>query len=461
MRMLLSFFIAVFSPLASMAITEAEVVSSAINHFPKVIESLQKQTEIENTVRESRGAFDASLKGKLDTRTEGYYNGDSYKVLAEKPIPYLNSRVYGGYRQSFGEFPVYEGKAETLDGGETFAGFSLSLLRNALIDKERYQLRKQKQNLYQSKIDVEKTKVEVQTMALKAYWTWVLNGYELQTYQNILNLAKARAGQIQKRIRAGDLARIYASENDQYIRKREAQVTQSQLDFQKASFYLSLFYRDNSGDPISVTNSDVPKLTQESFTPNIASTELTQQALKANLNLKLLQSQREQARLDVKLGNNEYLPKVDVNFEWNQDQGMGPNRLQQDENRILLNIEVPLQYRKARGMKNAGLAKQDQIDTKMKWLKENISVTSQSLVAELMSYAKMFNLTSDQVNLAEKLATAERRKFSQGASDLILVNIREENLAEAQIKNLLNRLKYEFTEADIKAFQFQLITNEK
>ncbi len=461
MRLFLGFAILVAHASSAFSISESDVVTSAIHHFPKVLESAQKQLEAENKVTESLGAFDAQLKGQVDARTEGYYEGDAYKILAEKPLRYFNSKIYGGYRQSFGDFPVYEGKLETLDGGETFAGFSVSLLRNALIDQERYKLRNQEQNFRQSKIDLEITKVNVQTMALKAYWSWVLNGYKLKTYKNILALARSRASQIKKRIRVGDLARIYEAENNQYIRKREAQVAQSTLDFQKASFYLSLFYRNSQGTPIPLSPTQVPDLPNQTLQPALTSSSLFSTAMSRNLNLKRLLSQNEQAELDIKLGKNQYLPKVDLNFEWNQDQGVGPNRLEQDENRILLSVEVPIQYRKARGMKNAGKAKQDQIETKIKWLKDQVGAQSQSLVAELTSYAEMYNLTKDQVTLADKLANAERRKFSEGASDLILVNIREENLAEAQIKNLLARLKYEFTEAEIMAFQFQLITDNR
>ena len=45
----------------------------------------------------------------------------------------------------------------------------------------------------------------------------------------------------------------------------------------------------------------------------------------------------------------------------------------------------------------------------------------------------------------------------QGASDLILVNIREENLAEAQIRNLSSLLKYHFIDAEVKGIRVSLI----
>ncbi len=440
-----------------LAITPEQVVQSSLNHFPKVIQAVQN-FEIESSkLTEAKGTFDGSIKGKVNARTDGFYDGDAYEVSVEKPIPYFNSKVFGGRRHGFGQFPSYEGKNETLSDGEDFVGLSISLLRDSLIDQNRYNIRYLEQSREQANYDLDLVKINVQTMALKAYWTWYAKGHELKVYRSILDLAQTRDKQLRKRIKAGDLAQIYASENKQYILKRQAQVYQKQMEFQEANFYLSLFYRDSKGEPQSVSEAELPDFKSANLPKLENTSELVNQAMNSNLELKKLASQKKQAELDIQLGRNNFLPSVDLSYEWSQDRGAGPTSLSQEENRVMLNLEVPFEYRKGRGKLRAGKAKMKRIDTQEKWTNENIKVSSFTLSTKLNSFAEIFQLTAGQVELSEKLALAERKKFNRGASDLILVNIREENVADAKIKNLSTFLQYQFIDADIRNLQVKLM----
>lgn len=433
------------------ALDAKQVVNSSLKHYPEVIQAISQVEESIQRVRESRGSFDAKFKGEMDTRTHGFYSGDAYKVTVEKPFPFLNGKVYGGKRQSYGSFPSYEGKVQTLEEGEYFAGVSLSLLRDSLIDTNRYLIRLRREDQRQSELALNLMKINVQTMALQAYWMWLIKGHELKVYQDILGLALTRGKQISKRIKAGDLARIYQTENNQYIRKREAQVLRSQMEFQEASNYLSLFFRDGRGIPQRVSFEQLPPMGYPSLTTIQDSFYILERAKKNNIDLQTLASMKKQAELEVSLGRNNILPKVNINYEWNQDQGtLAGDARNFNENRIMLQVEVPIEYHKGLGKKRAAEAKRDQINSKEKLTREKLNIEVKNLLIKLNSFAEIFTKTNEQVKLADKLANAERRKFSQGASDLILVNIREENFAEARVKNLATLLKYYFVDSDLK-----------
>ena len=459
MKVLVISFLVLFSCNA-LAISSEEVVRSSLSHFPKVIESLQKLEVESSKLTEAKGQFDGKIKGSMNVREDGYYNGDNYELRLEKPIPYFNSKVFGGRRQGFGQFPGYEGKYDTLNQGEDFVGLSISLLRNSLIDQNRYNIRYLEQSKEQARISFQSIKVNVQTMALKAYWTWFIKGHELAVYKDILDLAVLRDKKIKRRIKAGDLAKIYATENNQYILKRQGQVAQKKMEFQEASFYLSLFYRNKDGKPILPKDGQLPSydIKKVEVVSDVEGVYL--KALKSSLDLQSLSSEEKQAKLDVQLGTNDLLPKLDLKYEWSQDRGSAPMNdlavLGQEESRIMLNLEVPLQFRKGKGKRRAGKAKLERIKTRQKWVKEKIKVDAKTLVTKLNSFSEIFDLTLKQVKLAEKLSVAERKKFKRGASDLILVNIREENMVETQIKNLSTLLKYHFVNADLNNLQVRL-----
>jgi len=446
-------------PYLGYSISPKTVVASSLKHAPQVLEALQNVQAKENMLMESEGAFDAKIKSKFNLRTDGFYNGDAYRAEIEKPLPFANSKLYAGGRQSFSDFPEYEGKYKTQSAGETFAGVSISLLRNFLIDPNRYTLRQREQDFMQAKISAEKVRIEVQTMALKSYWMWVVKGHEYSVFKNLLDLAQSRAAQISKRIKAGDLARIYGVENDQYIKKWEAEAVRSRMEFKKSAFYLSLFYRDEDGRPLDLKESELPKLNYNSLAQIKNYQTIYQQALDRNLDLRTIKSKVEQADLDVSLGKNFTLPQIDLSFEVSQDHGVGDASLEQFESRVKLNFEIPLQLRKGRGKARAGRAKRESLRAKRKLTNDKLIVESKSLAVKLNSYSQLFKVTFEQVRLAKRLASAERKKFFRGASDLILVNIRDENLAQAQIKNLSSRLKYQFVDADIKNAMVNFITN--
>ena len=118
MKLLFVFFSLFSFSHASYALQPQEIVASSFKHAPQVLEALQKALEQENKVLESSGAFDAKIKSKANARTDGFYTGDIYRAQVEKDMPFANSSVYGGGRQSFGTFPSYEGKFETQDAGD-------------------------------------------------------------------------------------------------------------------------------------------------------------------------------------------------------------------------------------------------------------------------------------------------------------------------------------------------------
>lgn len=439
------------------ALSPKDVVASSLKHYPQVIEALLNVQEKDGDLRDAEGAFDARLRGGVDAKTQGFYDGDYYTGQIEKAFPFLNSKVYGGYRNSFGDFPVYEGKYDSSTQGQTFAGVSFSLLRNSLIDINRYKVRISEQNKVLSEVQLARVKIAVQTLSLQTYWTWVVKAYELKVYQEILGLAQERMKQISRRIDMGDLARIFQQENNQYIQRRQARVLQGQLDFQKAAYYLSLFYRDTQGQMIPLSQAHLPDLKNQKLERIPSYVEVLKVARDLNLDLKTLSSQVKQAEAEINMGFNEILPRLDVSFEVAENRGLGANRTSQDEARLMLNVEIPIQYNRGLGRRQAGRSQLAQAKTRQGFVREKIKTESQTLTMKVNTFAEIYDVTKNEVDLARTLAKAEMRKFQRGASDLILVNIREENLAEAQINNLKSLLSYQLNFAEIRRLKMEFL----
>jgi outer membrane protein TolC len=450
-------------------LTEKAVLNSALKHHPLVIESLRTLDTENNLLKASRGAFDAKVKGEYDNYTQGFYDGERYKAKAIKPFPFLNTEIYGGYKQSFNDFPGYEGKFETLSDGEGFVGISLSLLRDSLIDLDRFRVRVAQQKVLQADAGLLQQRLFVQNLTQRAYWSWAIRKQELEVYKDLLKIANDRVQGLQKRIRAGDLAKIYAVENQKYIFQRQALLEKGRQDFALASFALSLFFRNDEGEPINIVPWNIPnvfdykdKLLSEKIAAQTEQQRLLNMAMARNPELQIIASKITEKDAKRELGRNDLLPRLDLKTEWAQGQGEGCGTsscesLRGQEGRIMLNLEVPIEYNKGLGKMRAAKNEIQGLKAKLQFSKEKLRVKFKAMSQKIITTEKLIQLTKDQIELSERLAEAEQQKFKRGASDLILVNLREQDLAEVRFKNLEYILKWHYLNADLNLFTAQLL----
>lgn len=64
---------------------------------------------------------------------------------------------------------------------------------------------------------------------------------------------------------------------------------------------------------------------------------------------------------------------------------------------------------------------------------------------------KLAGLAIAEAALARKMAEAERRRFSLGASDFLVVNLREEALADATIREIDANYRHAASQAELVA----------
>lgn len=240
MRILLILFIFTQS-LPALALSLEEVLNSTAKSYPLILESLEKRSAAQGKLQASKGAFDISINGKADHRFRGFYDGESFDLTLNKSLQFFNSEVYLGYKKSDGAYPDYEGKINTRTQGETRAGIKFSLWKNRDIDIRRLKVIKNKIKLSSSEFEVLQTRVKVQKIAIQTYRKWIASLKILKTYQELLSIAQKRDSALRKRVKQGDLAKIYRTENQQYILKWKRSLLESKNTFRQASLDLSLF----------------------------------------------------------------------------------------------------------------------------------------------------------------------------------------------------------------------------
>ena len=90
--------------------------------------------------------------------------------------------------------------------------------------------------------------------------------------------------------------------------------------------------------------------------------------------------------------------------------------------------------------------------------KQKIAIELKSIIAKLDTYAEVYKLTDKQEKASIVLSRSEQRKFNQGASDLIRVNLREQDLGSAQTGKLEALLNYHFARSELLMVQVKELT---
>ena len=144
-----------------------------------------------------------------------------------------------------------------------------------------------------------------------------------------------------------------------------------------------------------------------------------------------------QARERLALTLNSALPRLDLVLETSRDLGAvgagGPTR-SGTEPKIGLRFSVPLQQRTAKGQRAANEAEIDAQAQRRRQLEEQIGVELETIQTDLAATRRLVELAVAEQARAAEVARAERRRFELGASDLFLVQVREEAEAATRIR---------------------------
>lgn len=438
-------------------LTSEEVLERSIKHFPAILESLAQKRAAQGRELSALGAFDLVFSGNSDSVLSGFYDGQQAGVKAERNLRPFGAKVYGSYRNSRGDFPIYNDLAFTNKAGEVKIGALFSLLRDRDIDGRRFSLRDTALATRQADLDVLLTQLGVQHQALSAYWRWVAAGHKLQIYANLLELAITRQEGLEKQVQSGARAAIFLTENQQNITRRRIFKRQAERDFAAIEAQLALYYRGDDGDMVEPGQDRLPQVpVMDGIVAGwmVASAADLPDILRQRPDLGVLTTAIERARGRIALAENDLKPRLDFSFEASNDFGDigegGPSR-DGAETIVGLRFSVPLERRQAKGRIASAEAEAQAIGQQARLLEDQIAVEIQTILIDLTTASDLLKLAALDVSQADIMKNAEQRRFAQGASDFFLVNVREETAADARIRYIDAELVGHLSRADYDA----------
>lgn len=426
-----------------------KIIESSQKNYPQILNFYEKVANKEGKVLESLGFFDVKIKNQYQDKSRGFYDGKINDISLEKQNGFLGSKIYGGYRKSFGTFADYDGNNLTNDEGEYRIGGSFSLLRNRAIDSGRLDLITSQLELKESQIQLEKIKNEIARDAIKSYWNWVIAGYIYQTYENLYELAKKRDSQLKIRHQKGDVAQIILTENHRNVLNRQSLMQEAKNNFDNSVLALSMYYRKENGEMLMAKITELPKIDVD-LAKNLSTKiyEDIASGLENRPELRILKIQNEQENNNLAQAKNLYQPKLDLQFEASKDLGDGTKTRAQANNQVKLDFELPLQQNVAKGKIASSSSKIKAIKYEEQFYREKISTEISQLHNSLKNILQIYSNYLEELKLSQILEKAEKERFQNGNSDFFLINLREQEVATAKINKLISILRYQSIQAD-------------
>ncbi|MEM7476343.1 MAG: TolC family protein [Planctomycetota bacterium] len=418
-------------------LTLVDVMASVLSSFPEIQRARLIGGEAQGDLVSAYGAFDTKIEGYTLSEPTGFYR-NFRQGLGLSRRTWWGGYLAAGYRLGRGDFQPWYKERETNEGGEFKLALGVPLLQGRAIDPSRVAV-------FQANLGRQAVQPSVQQSLLAAsrdasdlYWQWLASGSKQAIQMKLLELAQRRAKKYERGAEAGEFADVDVVLNRQLVAERTSAMLQAEQKALQAGLKLSLYLRDELGNP----NVPPPAWLPDRFPENYALEAFSLQqeiamAAGRRPEIALLNLEIQSQRIDLRLASNQLLPTIDLYAEGSQDVGVpasSSNDKGQFELLAGLQGSVPIQRRKARGKIQATNAKIAQLSQKIRLQRDKIGVEIQ--VAENALRLAEQILIQNKIALEAAFDSLRRYGFAfdRGYVDLIYLNLIETKAFETEAK---------------------------
>lgn len=451
-RMALGAFLISLNTARAETITLEAVLKSVTSQYPPYLIALIERDIAAGRLRQASGAFDLNFLAKGSFNPTGYYDGSSGDFVFDQPLPFWGGNVFAGYKISSGSLADYD-KSRTLLDGELRAGIRLNLLRDSTIDSRRAALWKARLDQEIADPFIQRQHLDIVRTAMRSYYNWIAMGLRLGVTENLVRIAKDRESAISELAQKGQVAPIVKVDNERLVISRQLTAVQARRRFEAASIELSLFYRDTNDDPVIITRHSLPSRFPRASTPAESKVgPATMAAFTLRPELLRIRLVQEKFGIDRQLAKNNLMPNLDLTASVSENLGTGPYKdRKQTESTVGLEFRVPLQRNEAKGRLQTVEAELERLDNDAKFTRERIVAEVRDAWSAIKAAHEQIGQTARNVELAVQLEQAEAKRFEQGATDLLALQIREQATFDGRLLEVDAQAEYFRAQADYEA----------
>jgi outer membrane protein TolC len=425
-------------------LTEKEFYEIILLNHPLVKQAGIKPQMGESQLLKAKGGFDPKLYTDLDRKNyDGVTNYQKLNTGLSIPTWY-GIQVKSGFESNSG--PYLSSEDKTPAGGLWYGGVSVNLGQGMMIDQRRAELFKAR--IYQESTLQEQRLLlnELVYESGYAYWDWFLAHYSRVVLQNSYDLATVRLQGVKMTAELGDRPIIDTVEARIQVQYRQSLLNNYQTDLLNSKVKLSTFLWTELQEPLELDETTLP-LSMDSVAVRVVSLlserdidSLTENHPYLNMNGLKIKS----LEIDQKLKREQVKPTLNLSYNFiNEPINYNPiTNLSPNNNKIGVQLEMPLLFRKERG--DLELARLKVQDEQLSFINNKVYLKAKIKQAQndLLNAQNQLDIYRQTVLDSRQLFEAEKTMFEQGESSLFLVNARELTYIQANLKYIEVLCKY-------------------
>jgi outer membrane protein TolC len=416
--------------------TYEEFIARVKEHHPMARQANIQVEKGDAYVTKERGNFDPKLNGDA---AQKYYKGDQYySVLgAGLKIPtWYGISFQGGYDLNGGT--QLNPERYVPDDGLWYAGVNVSLGRGLIIDERRAALKKAK--IYRD-ASIQAQRIMMNDLILDAsyaYWSWFKSYNKFVVYAQAVENATIRFNSVKESAVLGDKAPMDTLESSLQLQNRLFNYMDAELDFLNATEYLSIFLWESGFIPLEIDSATYPPILEGVKIAEIApETILQMDSIRAN-HPEIMKTQYmiDQRKVDLQLSRNNLLPIM--NFKYNaiaNSDGTNPiNNYSLNNYTWGADFSFPIFIRKQRGQLRLDKLELENLEAGMSFKIEQVGFKIETAYNQWSTTVQQIELWQKTTQDYLQLLQYEQTLFQIGESSLFMVNSREKNYINAQLK---------------------------
>jgi len=433
----------------------ADYLSIVKENHPVAFQASLKLREGDSYLQKAKSGFDPKLSGSMKQK---YFDGKKYYSYLHgglKVPTWFGVETELGYNDNEGV--QLNPESYLLPSGAWNLGISINLGSGLLIDQRRADLKQakiiQKSSELTQKIML--NKLEMDATATFLDWHKSYDKVSLAV-KNLENL-KLRYSNVKESVRLGDKPAIDTVKLSLQLLNREIKLKQATLEYKNKAEYLNTFLWQDGFIPLEIDEATVPHIENE-FS-NILGIVDFDEVIVSHPEYIMAQNNIAVAKIDYRLKKEKLKPELKLKYNaLSSDNEGGVIGSYSYENYYWgASMSYSVFTRKERANVKLTRIKMEEKSSKLVHKKQNIKYKVESTMNSISSLKEQVQIQQQSVDLYRLLLNSELMLFTNGESSTFLVNIREQNLIEAQIKLIETKFYYRMAISMFKYHTFKIL----
>jgi outer membrane protein TolC len=391
----------------------------------------------ENEILSALGGFDPLIKAEYNFKSESSKTKyDELLANVEVPLGTLfGPKILAGYERATG--PFADPETFTGNAGIALLGLSVPLWQGVLTDRRRTTLDKARLRPALGTANQRFEQNNLLRAAALQYWTWSEAAEQLDVADSVFAISVRRAEFIAARARRGEIIPLDSIEALQEVERRRGDIFRARRTLEQASIDASVYLWTEAGIPQQLVEppKSLPPL------PGLDSTAVRadrDRALVFRPEMQRLDINQQNAFFDLALARESQKPLIETKAQWFYGIANGST----DNFKLGVNVAMPLFFRTA-------TAQVELITISLERFRLQIAQTARTVNADIDNALSAARRASERAQAAEReyiyavrMAEGEQRRFVEGETSLLFVNLRERAAAEAASRVIAARADY-------------------